>query len=184
MALLDSSARTPGTAGPSPRAGDARPDRHRRHSCSGRPRCAGFTATRVADEAGVSVGSLYQYFPNKHALALAIHDQTVLCDRDQDVTVGCLTRKHTVLARNFEELNRRIVGRYSKAVCHGESGCCGLESLGGVLRRGSDVLVEVEEVGRVVGGFDRRQALVVASVVGLDAVLVVAVHEVDVAALS
>jgi AcrR family transcriptional regulator len=38
----------------------------------------GFTTTRVADEAGISVGSLYQYFPNKHALALAVHDQAVL----------------------------------------------------------------------------------------------------------
>jgi AcrR family transcriptional regulator len=34
----------------------------------------GFTTTRVADEAGISVGSLYQYFPNKHALVVAVHD--------------------------------------------------------------------------------------------------------------
>lgn len=34
----------------------------------------GFTTTRVADEAGISVGSLYQYFPNKHAIVLAVHD--------------------------------------------------------------------------------------------------------------
>ena len=34
----------------------------------------GFTTTRVAEEAGISVGSLYQYFPNKHALVFALHD--------------------------------------------------------------------------------------------------------------
>jgi AcrR family transcriptional regulator len=38
----------------------------------------GFTTTAIADEAGVSVGSLYQYFPNKHALALVVHEQAVL----------------------------------------------------------------------------------------------------------
>jgi AcrR family transcriptional regulator len=37
----------------------------------------GFTTTRVADEAGVSVGSLYQYFPNKHSLVIAIHHEAM-----------------------------------------------------------------------------------------------------------
>jgi AcrR family transcriptional regulator len=36
-----------------------------------------FTTTRVAEEAGVSVGSLYQYFPNKHALAVALHVRAI-----------------------------------------------------------------------------------------------------------
>jgi AcrR family transcriptional regulator len=34
----------------------------------------GFTTSRVADEANISVGSLYQYFPNKHALVIALHE--------------------------------------------------------------------------------------------------------------
>jgi AcrR family transcriptional regulator len=33
---------------------------------------AGFTTNEVAEVAGVSIGSLYQYFPNKHALIEAI----------------------------------------------------------------------------------------------------------------
>jgi AcrR family transcriptional regulator len=36
-----------------------------------------FTTLRVAEVAGISVGSLYQYFPNKEALIFAIHSRTV-----------------------------------------------------------------------------------------------------------
>lgn len=36
-----------------------------------------FTTPRVAEAAGISVGSLYQYFPNKQALIFAIHSQAV-----------------------------------------------------------------------------------------------------------
>jgi AcrR family transcriptional regulator len=41
---------------------------------------AGFTTNRVAEVAGVSIGSLYQYFPNKSALvaALIAREQTAL----------------------------------------------------------------------------------------------------------
>ena len=44
---------------------------------------AGFNTNRVAEVAGVSVGSLYQYFPNKAALIAALIDrqQTHLAER-------------------------------------------------------------------------------------------------------
>ena len=35
----------------------------------------GFTTTRVAEIAGISVGSLYQYYPNKASLLFQVHEQ-------------------------------------------------------------------------------------------------------------
>jgi AcrR family transcriptional regulator len=47
----------------------------------------GFTTTRVAEEAGISVGSVYQYFPNKHALVIALHRDAIRhgWERVQDI---------------------------------------------------------------------------------------------------
>jgi AcrR family transcriptional regulator len=36
-----------------------------------------FTMVRVAEVAGISVGSLYQYYPNKEALLVALHEREV-----------------------------------------------------------------------------------------------------------
>lgn len=38
---------------------------------------AAITTNRIADTAGVSIGSVYQYFPNKHALFVALHERHI-----------------------------------------------------------------------------------------------------------
>src|ERR1051325_7945488 len=38
---------------------------------------AAITTNRIAEVAGVSIGSVYQYFPDKRAIFLALHDRHV-----------------------------------------------------------------------------------------------------------
>lgn len=61
------------------------------------------TTTRVSERAGVSVGSLYQYFPNKQALFHAVNERylTMLADR---VEATCLAHYGTAYARMAEAL--------------------------------------------------------------------------------
>ena len=38
---------------------------------------ASITTNRIAETAGVSIGSVYQYFPNKRAIFIALHDRHI-----------------------------------------------------------------------------------------------------------
>jgi AcrR family transcriptional regulator len=50
------------------------------------------TTTRVAERAGVSVGTLYQYFPNKHSLLFSVAERHL--NRVADAVVRACQRNH------------------------------------------------------------------------------------------
>ena len=64
------------------------------------------TTNRVAEAAGVSIGSLYQYFPEKQAIFIALHDRHV--DRVRHVIEGTMTHCTSV---SLEEFTRELVER-------------------------------------------------------------------------
>jgi AcrR family transcriptional regulator len=39
---------------------------------------SGITTNRIAETAGVSIGSVYQYFPNKRAIFIALHERHII----------------------------------------------------------------------------------------------------------
>lgn len=55
------------------------------------------STNRIAERAGVSIGSLYQYFPNKEAILASLYDS-----HHHDI--------HAVVARNLEEIASAKVG--------------------------------------------------------------------------
>jgi AcrR family transcriptional regulator len=69
----------------------------------------GASTNRIAKAAGVSVGSLYQYFPSKESLAAA------LIDRHQAETEAMLTLPPDVAARPLHELARLLVRNMLRA---------------------------------------------------------------------
>ena len=74
---------------------------------------AGFTTNRVAEIAGISVGSLYQYFPNKSALVAALiqREQAALCE----AVVACA-------ARHGAEPLPQVVARWIDIAVHHQFG--------------------------------------------------------------
>jgi AcrR family transcriptional regulator len=71
---------------------------------------AGFNTNRVAAVAGVSVGSVYQYFPNKQALIAA------LIQRDQDAL--CVAIERSVRASTGKSLQQALAALVKLAVQH------------------------------------------------------------------
>jgi AcrR family transcriptional regulator len=66
------------------------------------------TTTRVAERAGVSVGTLYQYYPNKRSLLFAVlenHLNTVAAK----VEVACESAHHKPLAEMLQEVVEAFV---------------------------------------------------------------------------
>jgi len=62
------------------------------------------TTTRVAERAGVSVGTLYQYYPNKQALLFAVLEQHLEKVADA-VETACKLRRH----EDLESMVRGVV---------------------------------------------------------------------------
>ena len=66
-----------------------------------------FTTTRVADRAGVSVGTLYQYFPNKQALIAAVAGRHL----DSVVTAVAAACRET-RGRDLESVVRGVIDAF------------------------------------------------------------------------
>ncbi|MGO4565212.1 TetR/AcrR family transcriptional regulator [Rhizobium sp. 2YAF20] len=62
------------------------------------------TTNRIAEAAGVSVGSLYQYFPDKRAILIALHDRHV-----DDVRQVIEQTTATCAPTSLEEFARELV---------------------------------------------------------------------------
>jgi AcrR family transcriptional regulator len=86
---------------------------------------SGFNTNRVAEVAGVSVGSLYQYFPNKSALVAALidRDHAVLADALEAMLAG---PPRGTLRDTLQDLARLLIDQqygdpiYAAAIDHEE----------------------------------------------------------------
>lgn len=67
----------------------------------------GLTTTRVAERAGVSVGTMYQYFPNKQALIYALNE-SYLERLAQKIEQTCLEQR----SRSCDEMVEALVDTY------------------------------------------------------------------------
>ncbi|WP_263356306.1 TetR/AcrR family transcriptional regulator [Acidicapsa ligni] len=77
---------------------------------------AGYTTNAVAEVAGVSIGSLYQYFPNKDALTVALierESEALLADivAGDSITEGRSGLKHLIGAAVAHQMRRPKLAR-------------------------------------------------------------------------
>src|SRR6516225_6749096 len=75
------------------------------------------TTTRIAARAGVSVGTLYQYYPNKHSLLFAVleHHLNKVAGR---VEAACESARHKPLAEMIKEMVEAFVDAQGGARRH------------------------------------------------------------------
>jgi AcrR family transcriptional regulator len=66
------------------------------------------TTTRIAERAGVSVGTLYQYFPNKQSLLFAVLEQH-MNNVAARVEAACVSARHKPLAEMIREMVEALV---------------------------------------------------------------------------
>lgn len=71
---------------------------------------ARLTTTRVAERAGVSVGTLYQYYPNKQSLLFAVFEDH-LEKVGREVETACADARH----KRMSEMIRRVVEAFVDA---------------------------------------------------------------------
>ena len=77
---------------------------------------AGFNTNRVAEVAGVSIGSLYQYFPNKSSLVSALIDyaQTELSESFEKLVANIVGASENTLLQSLHDLAKlSIAQQYS-----------------------------------------------------------------------
>jgi AcrR family transcriptional regulator len=71
------------------------------------------TVDSIAERADTSVGSIYQFFPNKQALFIALAERCI--ERSKQILEGVLTPK--VLAGGWEEILGKVIAAYYEWEC-------------------------------------------------------------------
>jgi len=107
----------------------------------------GFTTARVAEAAGISVGSLYQYFPNKEAILFRLQ-----ADEWRD-TVGQLRRMLGDAALPPLERLRAAIRAFFRSECEEAAFRTALEGAAPLYREAPESRAHIEEGRRLMADF-------------------------------